>query len=275
MKIIPDDMKALLLANWERGDPDCAPLLRLLRENGRTFALVNTMNGDDHETVYGLFEFQSGKAVLGRESLETLDVEIAADRFRVHYIPTGERNWPLSAYCFAARHAKQIVDDADALNQAETKLKQNPGERLQHQFRAISVQCVYPAYYEQVVSVLADAIDDGLDHAIEFADSRDSWKSCDDCGLTFITAAAVGLDTDPWLAGEKRLAVPSQFTERGSPPTAIVTIRGGVAQSVDFDGRPCRVIVRDYDCDAVEGLGAIEHNEDEAGNPYTESIWGP
>ena len=274
MNTFSEDMTALLLANWETGNPDCAPVLRLIAENGRTFALLNAMNGDDLETVYGLFEFQCGEVVLGRQGLARLDAEFAADRIRIQYIPASECKWPLSAFYSAARLAERIVEDADALNRADAAFANNPEDRSKHMLRAMSVQCVFPEYYGTTVSVCSSSIADGIAHAIEVANRRDGWKSLCDCGPTFAAKAASGLDIDPWEKNGASLSIPEEFTEAGTPPTATITLRDGKVQTVEFGERRCRVIVKDYDCNSVEGLAAVEQAQDDDGRPYTQSYWG-
>ncbi|MEQ8827570.1 MAG: hypothetical protein RIC82_07335, partial [Parvibaculum sp.] len=61
-----------------------------------------------------------------------------------------------------------------------------------------TVQCGFAAYYANTVTVEADTLAEALERAIVAANESDGWKPLDDCGPTFIDAAAEGDEADPW-----------------------------------------------------------------------------
>ena len=85
------------------------------------------------------------------------------------------------------------------------------------------MQCGYPAYYGNTVTVEADTLDQALEKAIEVANQDPNWKSVDHCGPTHVDAYCLGRDEDPWDR-DKSLPVPARFTERGESP--LVTLAG-------------------------------------------------
>ncbi len=84
---------------------------------------------------------------------------------------------------------------------------------------AYTVQCGYPAYYANTVSLEAET----LEKAIEAANQDPNWKSVDHCGPTFIDSCCMGRDEDPWDSNTS-LPVPARFSEKGEPP--VVTLTG-------------------------------------------------
>ncbi len=48
--------------------------------------------------------------------------------------------------------------------------------------KQFTVQCGYPAYYANTVTVEAETLDDALEKAIETANINDGWRSIDHCG---------------------------------------------------------------------------------------------
>ena len=86
-----------------------------------------------------------------------------------------------------------------------------------------TVQCGYPAYYANTVSVEAETLEEALEKAIEVANQDPNWKGLDHCGPSFVDACGIGRDTDLWDR-DASLPVPARFTEKGEPP--LVTLSG-------------------------------------------------
>ncbi|HEV2561179.1 MAG TPA: hypothetical protein VGT78_03470 [Rhizomicrobium sp.] len=135
-----------------------------------------------------------------------------------------------------------------------------------------TVQCSFAAYDAKIVVVEAETLEEALEKAIAKANESDGWFALDVSGNTFVDAAAVGDDVDPWKEFESSLPIPARFTERGEPPRVIVSVSGGVVQNVEIEGGTVRVEIRDYDTD-----GADESNPniqtDEDGDRFTLADW--
>lgn len=84
-----------------------------------------------------------------------------------------------------------------------------------------TVQCSYPAYYANTVSVQAGTPGEALEKAVEEANQDPNWKSLDDCGPTHVDAFCVGRDEDPW-DDDKSLPVPAAFSLSGEAPLVTV-----------------------------------------------------
>ncbi len=115
-----------------------------------------------------------------------------------------------------------------------------------------TVQCSFASYDAKTVVVDADTLDEALEKAIAEANAGDGWDALDVCGDTFVDAAAVGGDVDPWKDFASSLPIPARFTERGEPPLVTIIVSGGVVQNVRIDGGRVRVEVRDYDTDGAD-----------------------
>ena len=135
-----------------------------------------------------------------------------------------------------------------------------------------TVQCAYAAYYSNTVTVEADTLADALEKAVSTANESSAWSSSDYCGNTYVEALAEGEDVDLWNDERVRpLPVPSRFTEVGEGPHIVVTVEGGVIQSVDIADGTAFVEVHDYDTEGTNEPGDIQRDPD--GTPYLRSIW--
>ncbi len=135
-----------------------------------------------------------------------------------------------------------------------------------------TVQCGFAAYYANTVTVEADTLAEALERAIVAANESDGWKPLDDCGPTFIDAAAEGDEADPWRDFASSLPVPPRFSECGEPVAVTVTVSGGVVQQVEIKGGRARVHVHDYDTEgAAPGTPGLHIDAD--GDTYALADW--
>ena len=79
---------------------------------------------------------------------------------------------------------------------------------------AYTVQCGFPSYHANTVTVEADTLEEALEKAIEVANQDPHWKSVDHCGPTHVDACCIGRDADPWDR-KTTLPVPARFAEKG------------------------------------------------------------
>ena len=152
--------------------------------------------------------------------------------------------------------------------------------------RHYTVQCSYPIYYVQSVTVEADTLDAALDKAIcTVNDTGDGWKSLDNPGDTFVDALAEGEHESPWGADQR--PVPHRFTELGvltrshRPPPDVQdhdrTIHVDVEQGVPVAAHlpealhHVRLIVRDFDTEGRPAADLAELPTDERARPYWET----
>ena len=80
--------------------------------------------------------------------------------------------------------------------------------------KQFTVQCGFPAYYGNTVTVEAETLDEALEKAIEAANDDPNWKSLDHCGPTHVDACCIGGDEDPGTTTSPCLSRP------GSPSAA-------------------------------------------------------
>ena len=135
-----------------------------------------------------------------------------------------------------------------------------------------TVECGCAAYDYAVVVVEADTLDEALTKAVEGAGDSSDWTSRDQCGPVHVDAVAPGRDVRPWRNGRSVLPIPDRFTEDGEPPLVVVVMDGGAIHDVTFEGRPCRVLIRDYD---VESGEPEDCEPDPEGRPALTFRYGP
>lgn len=113
-----------------------------------------------------------------------------------------------------------------------------------------TVQCGYAAYYATTVGVSAHDLDQALGRAIAIANTDPGWKRLDYEGPTFVDAAAIGADADPWRDHKSALWIPERFTEGGALRTVTVTVKNGHVEKVAVDRGQIRVLINieDGDC---------------------------
>jgi hypothetical protein len=112
MTLLPDALRAALLANGAERPDDPVPLLKLFNPLGPATWLATEL-GSDGDTLFGLADLGFGCPELGYFSLSEIAVlrlpfglRIARDR---HFIGT----YPLSVYAAVARVAGAITDNPE------------------------------------------------------------------------------------------------------------------------------------------------------------------
>lgn len=135
-----------------------------------------------------------------------------------------------------------------------------------------TVECGCAVYDYARVTVEADTLDKALAKAVEAAGDSSEWTSRDQCGPIHVDAAAQGADVEPWRDFRSVLPIPARFTEQGEPPLVVVVMEGGAIHDVTFEGRPCRVLIRDYD---VEGGELEDCESDPEGRAALTFRYGP
>jgi hypothetical protein len=117
MSLLPDAVRAALLANGAERPEDPAPLVKLFNPLGPATWLATELSSDG-DTLFGLADLGFGCPELGYFSLCEITalrlpfgLRIARDR---HFIGTH----PLSIYAAAARVAGAITDNVVALERA-------------------------------------------------------------------------------------------------------------------------------------------------------------
>ncbi len=123
MKLITEDIKERLLANWRDGREDHRPLVKFFDPTGAATWLITEMSPEDNDILFGLCDLGLGFPELGYVSLKELEsVKVFAGlgiERDIHFDAT----YPLSVYTEAARAAQRITENREALAQAAAALE--------------------------------------------------------------------------------------------------------------------------------------------------------
>jgi hypothetical protein len=126
MILIPDDIRALLLANGAvECETDHVPVVKLFNPCGAAVWLITEMM-DDGDTLFGLCDLGFGSPELGYISLAEIEsvkspLGLGMER-DLYFMP----RFPLSVYTEAARIAGHVTEAEDLLTRAVTSLGKNP-----------------------------------------------------------------------------------------------------------------------------------------------------
>ncbi|MDV3455864.1 DUF2958 domain-containing protein [Sphingomonas sp. HF-S4] len=122
MSLLPETLRAQLLAQGRARPADPVPLLRLFHPLGPATWLATELGGDG-DTLFGLADLGFGCPELGYFSIGEIGalrlpfgLRIARD---LHFTGTH----PLSVYAAAARHKGAITQCPDALARAAARLR--------------------------------------------------------------------------------------------------------------------------------------------------------
>ena len=123
MKLITEDIKAKLLANWCDQNDEHKPVVKLFNPAGAATWLITEMNSENNDILFGLCDLGMGFPELGYVSLKELEsVKVFAGlgiERDIHFDAT----YPLSVYTEAARAAQRITENREALAQAAAALE--------------------------------------------------------------------------------------------------------------------------------------------------------
>ncbi len=123
MKLITEDIKAKLLANWCDENDEHKPVVKLFNPAGAATWLITEMNSENNDILFGLCDLGMGFPELGYVSLKELEsVKVFAGlgiERDIHFDAT----YPLSVYTEAARAATRITENHEALTQAARALE--------------------------------------------------------------------------------------------------------------------------------------------------------
>jgi hypothetical protein len=126
MILIPDDIRALLLANGAvECETDHIPVVKLFNPCGAAVWLITEMM-DDGDTLFGLCDLGFGSPELGYVSLAEIEsvknsLGLGMER-DLYFVP----RFPLSVYTEAARIAGHITEAEDLLTRAAAALGKSP-----------------------------------------------------------------------------------------------------------------------------------------------------
>ena len=123
MKLITEDIKAKLLANWCAENGDHKPVVKFFNPAGAATWLITEMDSENNDILFGLCDLGMGFPELGYVSLKELEsVKVFAGlgiERDIHFDAT----YPLSVYTEAARAAQRITENREALAQAAAALE--------------------------------------------------------------------------------------------------------------------------------------------------------
>ncbi len=259
-----------LRENWRAKKIDAPPRVKLVTPDGRTRGLINVLD----TLAFGYFQAKENAPVFGAFDLRALAQSIDEGRVQVTTIPEARPEYDLSAYIFASRKAGWIVEDLTELAIAEEEFEREPDLRTANQLQPFSVQCVQAEYRDCIVSVLACSADDACRNAIASADLSDEWRPISEYRRPFVSKAVSGIGADPEEGAAGQLHIPLIFSETGAPPLIEITLRDGRIENVEFDKKPARVIIRDYDQNSLVDNAPLEHGVDDEGASFIDSYWG-
>jgi hypothetical protein len=131
MILIPDDLRARLLANGARDPADAehdpVPVVKLFHPAGAATWLITEMAPEDPDILFGLCDLGFGSAELGSVSLAELEglrgpLGLGIER-DIHFVG----RFPLSVYAEAARLAARITESERLLAEAAAALARRQG----------------------------------------------------------------------------------------------------------------------------------------------------
>ena len=123
MRLMTDEIKARLLANWQAEGEDHKPVVKFFDPCGAATWLITEMSAEDNDILFGLCDLGMGFPELGYVRLSELEgvkgrLGLGIER-DLHF----EGRFPISVYAEAARQACGITEASRALAQAAAALE--------------------------------------------------------------------------------------------------------------------------------------------------------
>ena len=118
MKLITEDIKAELLANWRDENEDHKPVVKLFDPTGAATWLITEMSQEDNDILFGLCDLGMGFPELGYVSLKELESVKGFAGLGIERDIHFDATYPLSVYAEAAHASGRITENRKALTQA-------------------------------------------------------------------------------------------------------------------------------------------------------------
>ena len=123
MKMITEDIKAKLFANWRDENGDHKPVVKFFDPTGAATWLITEMSPEDNDMLFGLCDLGMGFPELGYVSLKELESVKGFAGLGIERDIHFDATCPLSVYAEAARAAGRITGKRKALAQAAAALE--------------------------------------------------------------------------------------------------------------------------------------------------------
>ncbi len=124
MKLITDDIREKLLANWHLGEgKDPFPVVKFFNPIGPATWLITEMVANQPDILFGLCDLGFQCPELGYVSLTELESVVVLGALGIERDLNFTADFPISVYAQAARSCGEITFDRDALLQAQAWLE--------------------------------------------------------------------------------------------------------------------------------------------------------
>ncbi len=117
-RLIPDELRALLLRNGDNPEQDHVPVVKLFDPSGAATWLLSEMLPHNHDVLFGLCDLGMGFPELGYVSLPELEDVKGQLGLAIERDLNFAARFPLSVYAEAARVAGSICESEPLLQHA-------------------------------------------------------------------------------------------------------------------------------------------------------------
>ena len=123
MRLMTDEIKARLLANWQAEGEDHKPVAKFFDPSGAATWLITEMSAEDNDILFGLCDLGMGFPELGYVCLSELESVQGRLGLGIERDLHFEGRFPISVYAKAARQAGGITEATRTLAQAAAALE--------------------------------------------------------------------------------------------------------------------------------------------------------